>query len=328
MGRRSYNANRGCHHLDKKYPIGEVAKMTRSTVKTIRYYDEIGLLKPTDYTEGGHRLYSADDIWRLELVTTLRYLDFGIDEIYQLMAGELTVEKALAWQIESLETQANTIANMIAILRQAEAHGDDSLRYIHDLVNARKVNAEKRRQFITAKVEEAHLFEGVLSEWRDPLLYYFNKFVVDHPKTSAKQAAAWQELQELLNDPQFIADLKRVELLFARIVQQPRYNAATWGNKLKHIQERLNHAWKNKCAAGSKEVQSIVEDMAVLYANSDPLDPDEDFFRYFVEYFESTQTKHLERCNTLCAIISPQYHQLYKGNLLLYQGIQWRLRQK
>ncbi|WP_256872378.1 MerR family transcriptional regulator [Paenibacillus sp. 79R4] len=313
--------------MDKKYPIGEVAKLTGSTVKTIRYYDEIGLLKPTAYTEGGHRLYSSDDIWRLELIATLRYLDFGIDEIHQLMAGELTVEKALAWQIESLEIQANTLVNMIAILRQAEAHGEDSLRYIHDLVNARTVNAENRRQFITDKVEEAHLFEGILSEWRDPLLYYFNKFVVDHPKTSAKQAAAWKELQELLNDPEFIADLKRVELLFLRIVQRPRYNAATWGNKLKHIQERLDSAWRNKCAADSKTVQSIVEDMALLYTNSDQLNPNEDFIQHYVEYFESTQTKPLERCNTLCAIISPQYHQLYKGNLLLYQGIQWRLGQ-
>ncbi|WMT41852.1 hypothetical protein RE628_05200 [Paenibacillus sp. D2_2] len=130
-----------------------------------------------------------------------------------------------------------------------------------------------------------------------------------------------------MNDPQFIADLKQVELGFSQIVQQPRYNAATWRNKLEHIHDRLNHAWKNKCTAGSKVVQSIVEDMAMLYTNSDQIDPDEDFFQHYVEYFESTQTKHLERCNTLCAIISPQYHQLYKGNLLLYQGIQWRLRQ-
>lgn len=314
--------------MDKKYLIGEVAKMTGSTVKTIRYYDEIGLLKPTEYTEGGHRLYSVDDIWRLELINTLRYLDFGIDEIHQLIAGELTVEKALAWQIESLETQANTLANMISILRQAEAHGDDSLHYIHDLVNARTINIENRKQFIADKVEEANLFEGIPSEWRDPLLYHFNKFVVHQPKTSAKQTAAWKELQELMNDPQFIADLKQVKLGFSRIVQQPRYNAATWRNKLEHIQDRLNHAWKNKCTADSKVVQSIVEDMAMLYTNSDQPDPDEDFFRHYVEYFESTQTKHLERCNTLCAIISPQYHQLYKGNLLLYRGIQWRLRQQ
>ena len=156
--------------MDKKYLIGEVARMTGSTVKTIRYYDEIGLIKPSEYTDGGHRLYTADDIWRLELITTLRYLDFGIDEIHQLIAGELTVEKALAWQIESLETQANTIASMISVLRQAQEHGNDSLQYIHDLVNARAINAESRRQFIADRVEEAHLFEGILEEWRDPLL--------------------------------------------------------------------------------------------------------------------------------------------------------------
>ncbi|WP_019419849.1 MerR family DNA-binding transcriptional regulator [Paenibacillus sp. OSY-SE] len=44
------------------YSIGEAAKMIGSTVKTVRYYDEIGLLKPTNYTEGGHRLYTTEDI--------------------------------------------------------------------------------------------------------------------------------------------------------------------------------------------------------------------------------------------------------------------------
>ncbi|MCY9517696.1 MerR family DNA-binding transcriptional regulator [Paenibacillus apiarius] len=42
---------------DRTYSIGEAAALIGSTVKTVRYYDEIGLLKPTSYTEGGHRLY-------------------------------------------------------------------------------------------------------------------------------------------------------------------------------------------------------------------------------------------------------------------------------
>ncbi len=46
---------------ESTYPIGEVAKMIGSKVRTIRYYDEIGLVKPTSHTEGGHRLYTTED---------------------------------------------------------------------------------------------------------------------------------------------------------------------------------------------------------------------------------------------------------------------------
>ncbi|WP_228101472.1 MerR family transcriptional regulator [Paenibacillus donghaensis] len=314
--------------MDKTYSIGETSKMTGTNAKTIRYYDEIGLIKPAGHTEGGHRLYTTEDMWRLELIATLRYLDFGIDEIRQIISEGISVEKALDWQIESLETQANTITNMISILRQAKERKGDSLRYIHDLVNTRTIDTEKRQQFIAEKVEESKLFEDIPADWRGSLLYFFNKYIIQQPKVSAKQTAAWQELQELINDPQFIADLKNVEPLLFPIFHQPRYNAATWVRKLEDIHKRLDKALKQQYSAGSSMVQTIVDDMAMLYANSEQLNPKEDFCRYFAEYFQTIQTKHLERCNTLCSIISPQYHQLSKGSLLLYQGVQWKLQHR
>ncbi|MCU6712137.1 MerR family transcriptional regulator [Paenibacillus sp. J5C_2022] len=315
-------------HTEKTYSIGEVAKLIGSTIKTVRYYDEIGLVKPAGYTEGGHRLYTTEDIWRLELTTTLRYLDFGIDDIRQIISGEVPVDKALDWQIESLEIQASTLNNMISILRDAKKRKGDSLQHIYDLVHARTINTEKRKQFLSEKVEETRLFEHFPTEWKDPLLFFFNKYVVQQPKESARQTAAWQELQELMNDPQFVADLKEVESKFAHVVQQPRDRAGVWTKKLEAIQERLNHAWKEQYAPGSKAVQSIVDDMVRLYASSEEQGAQEEFFYRFAEYCESTQTEHLERCNTLCAIISPQYHQLYRGNSLLYQGVQWRLQRQ
>lgn len=48
-------------------------------------------------------MYTPEDISRLRLITTLRYLDFGIEEIRQVMAGEIQHTTALDWQIEALE---------------------------------------------------------------------------------------------------------------------------------------------------------------------------------------------------------------------------------
>jgi DNA-binding transcriptional MerR regulator len=313
--------------LDKTYSIGEAAKMTGTTIKTVRYYDTIGLLRPTGYTEGGHRLYTSTDLWRLELITTLRYLDFGIDEIKQMISGEIPLGKALDWQIESIETQMSTLADMLSILRQAKEHEEDSLHYIYDLVTTRAINTEKRNQFILDKVEESKFLDGIPAEWRRSFLYNFNKHIINQVKISAKQTVAWHELQELMNDPQFISDLKNDEFLFFNMVHQPHYDAARWVKKLEEIHERLNTALEYKRSADSPFVQAIVEDTAMLYASSGQSANQEDFFRYFAAYSQHPRTERIERFNTLCSILSPKYRLFAKGNELLLQGIQWKLKQ-
>ncbi len=312
---------------EKIYSIGEAASLIGSTIKTVRYYDEVGLVKPVGYTEGGHRLYSGKDLWRLELITTLRYLDFSIDEIRQMISGELSVDKALDWQIDSLEAQVSTLTNMIKILREAKQHQGDSLRYIHQLVNERTTSSEKRKQFISEKVETTRVLEGIPEDWRNSLLYFFDKYIVKQVKPSAKQAGAWDELQELINDPQFIEDIKHNQFLFFSMVNQPPLKAGSWVKKLEHIHNRLNKALKQKLPASSPYVQAIVEDTALLYTNVEQLADRGNFFRAFAEHSQTVITERMERFDTLCSIISPTFLQLSKGNALLHQAIQWKLQQ-
>ncbi len=61
--------------------VGELAKRTGLTVRTLHHYDEVGLLRPSLHTESGHRLYTAGDIARLQQVLSLRQLGFSLEEI-------------------------------------------------------------------------------------------------------------------------------------------------------------------------------------------------------------------------------------------------------
>ncbi len=61
--------------------VGELAKRTGLTVRTLHHYDEIGLLKPSLRTEAGHRLYDADDVARLQKIVLLRQLGFSLEEV-------------------------------------------------------------------------------------------------------------------------------------------------------------------------------------------------------------------------------------------------------
>lgn len=61
--------------------VGELARRTGLTIRTLHHYDEIGLLKPSLHTESGHRLYAASDVARLQQVLSLRQLGFSLEEV-------------------------------------------------------------------------------------------------------------------------------------------------------------------------------------------------------------------------------------------------------
>ncbi len=61
--------------------VGELARRTGLTIRTLHHYDDIGLLKPSLHTESGHRLYTAADLARLQQVISLRQLGFSLEEV-------------------------------------------------------------------------------------------------------------------------------------------------------------------------------------------------------------------------------------------------------
>jgi MerR family transcriptional regulator, thiopeptide resistance regulator len=65
----------------RAWKVGELAKRTGVTVRTLHHYDEIGLLRPSLHTESGHRLYTAGDVARLQQVLSLRQLGFALEQI-------------------------------------------------------------------------------------------------------------------------------------------------------------------------------------------------------------------------------------------------------
>jgi DNA-binding transcriptional MerR regulator len=65
--------------------IGEVAERVGLSLRTIRYYEEVGLIRPSARTQGGFRLYTADDAARLQLVKDMKPLGFSLDEMRDLL---------------------------------------------------------------------------------------------------------------------------------------------------------------------------------------------------------------------------------------------------
>ncbi|TCC28212.1 MerR family transcriptional regulator [Kribbella speibonae] len=65
--------------------IGEVAERTRLSLRTIRHYEEVGLVRPSARSKGGFRLYTESDVQRLLLIRRMKPLDFTLDEMSDLL---------------------------------------------------------------------------------------------------------------------------------------------------------------------------------------------------------------------------------------------------
>jgi DNA-binding transcriptional MerR regulator len=72
----------------RSWRVGELAKATGLSVRSLHHYDAIGLLQPTRRSSAGHRLYSEADVRRLHRVLALRGFGLSLTEVGQVLAGE------------------------------------------------------------------------------------------------------------------------------------------------------------------------------------------------------------------------------------------------
>lgn len=98
--------------------VNEVSKLTGVSIRTLQYYDKIGLLKPSGYTESGYRLYDDIALERLQQILLFKELEFPLKEIKEIIdAPDFDRNKALQQQIELLTMKKEHLENLIDFAR-------------------------------------------------------------------------------------------------------------------------------------------------------------------------------------------------------------------
>ena len=94
--------------------VNEVSKLAGVSIRTLQYYDKIGLLHPTGYTDAGYRLYDDTDLERLQHILLFRELEFSLKDISSIMnSPDFDRDKALTQQIELLTLKREHLDNLI-----------------------------------------------------------------------------------------------------------------------------------------------------------------------------------------------------------------------
>ena len=126
--------------------IGEAARRLGLTTRTLRYYEEMGLLPSGDRAQGKFRAYTEDDIRRLERITELKHLlGFNLHEIREILTAEDELKE---------------------LRRQYDADADDLARREGILTRALELNA-RLRSLVDAKVSALEQMRGHLAERAD-----------------------------------------------------------------------------------------------------------------------------------------------------------------
>ena len=119
--------------------VNEVSKLTGVSIRTLHYYDEIGLLSPTSITEAGYRLYDDTALERLQHIMLFRELQFPLKDIKEIINGSnFDRNKALEQQIQLLTLKKEHIENLITFARGIQGVGVKNMDF--SVFDAKKID--------------------------------------------------------------------------------------------------------------------------------------------------------------------------------------------
>lgn len=138
--------------------VNQISKLTGITVRSLHYYDEINLLKPSDNSKAGYRLYSNEDIETLHQIMFLKEIGFELKKIKDIIHNpEFDKRRALKKHKEILILKKKRIENLIKLV-DSKLEGDLNLS-----------SSEFDESSIIAKQKEYH--EEVLRRWKNTQAY-------------------------------------------------------------------------------------------------------------------------------------------------------------
>lgn len=110
--------------------VNEVSRLTGVSIRTLHYYDQIGLLAPSDITESGYRLYDDAALERLQQILLFRELEFSLKDIHKIInSGNFDKKEVLRQQIELLTLKKEHLENLIAFARGIEMTGGRNMDF-------------------------------------------------------------------------------------------------------------------------------------------------------------------------------------------------------
>lgn len=193
------------------YAIGQLSKKTGVTIRTLDYYDEIGLITPSASTEGGHRLYDDDDVMHLEQILSLKYMGFSLQQIRKILKESTsTWAQSLQQQLEMIQQKQKHLEKLErtiqAVLYAVRFEGDVKWPIIFDMIQMFQQDTEPNRYLFEDYLEPAdrqdiknvdyQMDEKDFQEWKE-IIHAVRANLHEDPGSDIAQQLAKQWLDKV-----------------------------------------------------------------------------------------------------------------------------------
>ena len=138
--------------------VKDVSKLTGVSVRTLHYYDAIGLLTPTKVTDAGYRMYDDTALSRLQSILLFRELQFPLKEIKEFLdSPDFNQEETIAQQIKLLELQYKPIGELISFAREIQTKGVKTMNFeVFDTNEIEQYKAEVKSKWGNSKAYQEY----------------------------------------------------------------------------------------------------------------------------------------------------------------------------
>ncbi|MEM7578447.1 MAG: MerR family transcriptional regulator [Mastigocoleus sp.] len=216
--------------MSKAMKIGELAKQTGLSIRTLHYYDEIGLLCPSDRNEIGHRLYSDRDIIRLQQILSLRQLGFALKEIRECLENpDFSLSQVINLHRDRIREQialSHTLLERLnGVARELETTSEVAVENLIQVMETITMS----EQYFTPEQQEVieARFRDVEPEWQELI----TKARLEMSKCTDLNSPSVQELARIWqwSMKSLIRGDRNIYESLVKTYQQQGGEAASWG---------------------------------------------------------------------------------------------------
>lgn len=289
-----------------RYRIGELARLTGLSVKTIRFYSDRGLVPPATRTGAGYRLYDERALAQLELIRALRELGASLADIERVLVRELDVRELVALQLEAVEAQLRVLRVRRSVL-MAVASGEPDEQELKTVTRLAHISDDERQRIVEEFLDDVlrglEIDPGLEARLRGGL-----PELPDDP--SPEQIEAWVELAELVRDPDFRARIRGMaEAGAAARAGREEVDGDAMRRAAALVAERGAAALEAGIEPGTEEAEVIVAEIARAFGGgaeprAEPGGDDPAFRAELADRFEQGADPCAERYWQLLAVIN------------------------
>ncbi|MFI7178169.1 MerR family transcriptional regulator [Streptomyces spororaveus] len=285
---------------DPLHSIGELARRTGLSVKTVRFYSDQGIVPPTGRSPAGYRLYDAGALARLELARTLRELGLDLATVRSVLDRETSVPEAAGALADALDVQIRTLLLRRAVLRAVAGRSPTPMEMdlMHRLATLSRAGRHRLVSgFVDAAFEGPHTNPEFVTLMRSAL-----PELPDDPTPG--QVEAWVELAGMCEDPDVGGALRRTAEEQAREPSRQDDVSALHEAVDRTLRERVDEAVAAGLLPPSATGESLTASLGALYADAFGRAGAGDLRRWLLARLRPVPDPHTDRYWRLLATVN------------------------